>query len=57
MVIGSKQCVVDCTAYFYNGPDHTFTEALFVTDFLEKGDAANENNFLAQDLDLEDRTW
>jgi len=53
-IIGRKETVMDGMPDFDNRANHTFPETLFVAHLFEESDAANENNLLAKDLDLED---
>lgn len=53
---GREEGVVNCGADLDDGTAYVFLEALFITEFFGEGGTGDEDDGLAQDLDLEDFT-
>lgn len=54
VVEGCEEGVVDCGADLDDGTAYVFLKALLIADLFGEGGAGNEDDGLAEDLDLED---
>jgi hypothetical protein len=56
-VFGSEEAVVHGIANLQHGTGHTLAESCLVANFLEKGDATNEDDLVTESVDLENGTY
>lgn len=57
VIVGSKQTVVHRISDCDDRAGYALAEALLVADFLEDSDVADENDLVAEGIDLEDGAY